>query len=73
MIPPVVDGGEWLSLRVANIQNWQLDLSDAKHVDVVVRYIDNQEAHHRRLSFQDEFRTFLERYQVAYDERYVWD
>ena len=39
--------------------------------DAVVRYIDNQEAHHRRLSFQDEFRTFLERYQVAYDERYV--
>jgi hypothetical protein len=41
--------------------------------DAVVRYIDNQEAHHRRLSFQDEFRTFLERYQVTYDERYVWD
>ena len=41
--------------------------------DAVVRYIDNQEAHHRRLSFQDEFRTFLARYQVTYDERYVWD
>jgi len=41
--------------------------------DAVVRYIENQEAHHRRLSFQDEYRRFLERYQVAYDERYVWD
>jgi REP-associated tyrosine transposase len=39
----------------------------------VVRYIDNHEAHHQRLTFQDEFRTFLERYQVTYDERYVWD
>ena len=41
-------------------------------VDAVVRYIDNQEDH-RRQSFQDEYRALLERYQVAYDERYVWD
>ncbi|OQC66424.1 MAG: hypothetical protein BWX48_01612 [Verrucomicrobia bacterium ADurb.Bin006] len=25
------------------------------------------------LSFQDEFRRFLEKYRVAFDERYVWD
>ena len=37
------------------------------------RYIANQRAHHRRESFQDEFRAILGRYQVAYDERYVWD
>ena len=41
--------------------------------DAVIRYIQNQEAHHRKTSFQDEFRKFLERYKVAYDERYVWD
>jgi type I restriction enzyme, S subunit len=34
MIPPAVDGGEWLSLRVANIQDWKLDLSDRKFVDL---------------------------------------
>jgi REP element-mobilizing transposase RayT len=39
----------------------------------VIKYIQNQEEHHRKISFQDEFRKFLERYQVAYDERYVWD
>jgi len=39
----------------------------------VVRYIQRQEEHHRHLSFQDEFRQFLEKYRVAYDERYVWD
>src|SRR5499433_367540 len=41
--------------------------------DAVIRYIEKQEEHHRRTTFQDEYRTFLERYQVAYDERYVWD
>ena len=36
-------------------------------------YISQQEKHHLKLSFQDEFRLFLKRYAVAYDERYVWD
>ena len=36
-------------------------------------YIANQEEHHRHMSFQDEYRKLLERYQIEYDERYVWD
>jgi REP element-mobilizing transposase RayT len=36
-------------------------------------YIANQEGHHRKISFQDEFREFLRRYEVEFDERYVWD
>ena len=41
--------------------------------DTVIRYIQNQEEHHRKVTFQEEFRKFLQRYKVAYDERYVWD
>ena len=37
------------------------------------RYIANQRAHHHRESFQDEFRRLLDRYGIAYDERYLWD
>jgi REP element-mobilizing transposase RayT len=37
------------------------------------RYISNQKEHHRRRTFQEELREFLKRYQVGYDERYVWD
>jgi REP element-mobilizing transposase RayT len=39
----------------------------------LVHYIDTQEAHHRKRSFQDEMRVFFEKYHVAFDERYVWD
>lgn len=39
----------------------------------VVAYIDNQEEHHRKRTFQDEFRTFLNTYGIEFDERYVWD
>ena len=36
-------------------------------------YIINQERHHHRMSFQQEFRKFLEKHGIEYDERYVWD
>jgi REP element-mobilizing transposase RayT len=39
----------------------------------VRRYIEEQTEHHRKRSFQEEFRLFLKRYGVEYDERYVWD
>lgn len=42
-------------------------------VDDVLAYIRNQENHHRRASFKDEFRRFLDLYNIEYDERYVWD
>ena len=36
-------------------------------------YIDTQEEHRRVRTFQEEYRAFLKRYGVEYDERYVWD
>ncbi len=43
------------------------------NVPIVREYIANQQEHHRKKSFQEEYRAFLERHQVTYDERYVWD
>ncbi|GMV94363.1 MAG: hypothetical protein AMXMBFR82_41410 [Candidatus Hydrogenedentota bacterium] len=43
------------------------------HVARARRYIDAQVEHHRTVTFQDEFRLFLKRYRIEYDERYVWD
>ena len=42
-------------------------------VPTVKRYIRRQKEHHRRVTFQDEYRKFLKAYEVEYDERYVWD
>ncbi len=40
--------------------------------DATVDYIRNQVEHHRERGFQDEFRDFLARHKVTWDERYVW-
>ena len=39
----------------------------------VKRYIENQERHHKRLTFQDELRALFQRHKIEFDERYVWD
>ena len=43
------------------------------HVDAVVKYIQDQEEHHKKVSFQDEFRRICELYNAGLDERYAWD
>ena len=39
----------------------------------VKRYIANQEEHHRTMTFQDEFRAFLRKHDLEWDEKYLWD
>jgi REP element-mobilizing transposase RayT len=43
------------------------------NVEAVRAYIQNQAAHHAKRSFQDELREWLRRYEIEWDERYVWD
>ena len=42
-------------------------------VDSLVKYIEQQDAHHQATSYEEEYRRFLKAYEVEYDERYMWD
>lgn len=42
-------------------------------LDSVLEYIDKQQGHHRRRTFQEEYRELLRKHGVDFDERYVWD
>ena len=43
------------------------------HVDFVKKYIANQKQHHAKSNFRQEFIKLLKKYNVEYDERYMWD
>jgi putative transposase len=43
------------------------------HRPAVETYLANQAEHHRKVTFQDEYRKLLQKYAITYDERYVWD
>lgn len=42
------------------------------NLESVISYVERQEEHHLRRTFQDEFRELCQKHAVAIDERYVW-
>ncbi|SFG33903.1 REP element-mobilizing transposase RayT [Algoriphagus hitonicola] len=42
-------------------------------LESVKKYIQNQSEHHKKFDFQTEYRTFLKKYKIEYDEEYLWD
>jgi putative transposase len=69
----------WLKAKAAGLAafHWQSGYGafsvSPSHVGPLTDYIRNQAEHHRRETFQDEFRRLLNRYGIEFDERYVWD
>ena len=45
----------------------------APHVTLLGSLVGTEEQHHRRKTFQDEFRKLLDKHGIEYDERYIWD
>lgn len=42
-------------------------------IEIVTEYINNQKDHHKKKPFKDEYLAFLRKYDVVYDEKYLWD
>jgi REP element-mobilizing transposase RayT len=69
----------WLHDEYAELRDyhWQAGYGafavSQSNVEAVKTYLANQEAHHARHSFQDEFRELLRRHELPWDEQYVWD
>ena len=45
----------------------------SSQVDAVKQYVAGQKEHHRKLTFQEEFVSFLDKYHVQYDLDYLWE
>ncbi len=70
---------KWIKTKDEALKNfyWQDGYGafsvNPSQVDTVIAYIANQHEHHRKITFQEEYRLFLKKYKVEYDERYVWE
>jgi REP element-mobilizing transposase RayT len=57
--------------------NWQEGYGafsySRSHIDNVYNYIKNQEQHHRKQTFRDEYAEFLKKYEVEYDNRFLFE
>ena len=74
-----VESSSWAKKQSAELKDfyWQSGYGafsvSRSNVPGVTEYIANQEEHHRRITYQDEFRLLLRRHDIEFDERYVWD
>lgn len=70
---------KWMKTKDESLSNfyWQDGYGafsvNPSETDKVIAYILHQHEHHRKITFQDEYRAFLKKYKIEYDERYVWD
>jgi putative transposase len=70
---------KWIKTKGPEFRNfhWQKGYGafsiGQSNVAALKHYIRNQKQHHKRITFQDEYRKFLKSYGIDYDERYVWD
>lgn len=70
---------KWIKTQSTSLSNfaWQAGYGafgvGESNVDSARAYIANQREHHKRVSFQDEYRAFMKRAGLDFDERYGWD
>ena len=70
---------KWIKTQDPHLKNfaWQTGYGafavSESNVDAVLKYIADQQEHHRVRTFQDEYRAFLKKHSLDFDERYVWD
>ena len=70
------NSSKWMNERVKAFawQNGYAALSvSASNLDAVTRYIETQEDHHRKRTFEQEYIALLKKHKMDFDERYVFD
>ena len=86
-LPPVLALAKAVSLLKSNSSSWMSEHGmnfawqegygafsvSASNLATVERYIANQEKHHRRRTFEDEFIAMLKKHQIPFDPKYVFD
>ncbi len=70
---------KWIKTKGARFNDffWQSGYAafsvNPTDIEKVVAYIETQKDHHAQRTFQDELRMFLKKYEIEFDEKYVWD
>lgn len=86
-LPPTITLARAVSLLKSNSSRWMTEQVtqfrwqkgygafsvSSSNISVVIKYIDNQEVHHRKMSFEQEFIALLNRHGVRYDPTAVFD
>jgi putative transposase len=72
------DSSEWINKEKLTTRkfHWQNGYGvfsySRSQIDAVVKYIDNQQEHHKKITFLHEYKTMLEKFGVEYEKQYIF-
>jgi len=67
-----VNDKKWLRNKFSWQEGYGVFSYSHSQIDRVYRYIENQETHHKKISFREEYLSFLKKFGVDYDEQYIF-
>lgn len=69
----LINEKHWIPEKFAWQQGYGGFSYSRSHLDRVVKYIFNQQKHHRKKTFREEYTEFLEKYEILYETKYLFD
>ncbi|MBI5725672.1 MAG: IS200/IS605 family transposase [Planctomycetes bacterium] len=67
-----INDSRWVTGRFAWQEGFGAFSYSHSQLSSVIRYIQNQEKHHTKRGFQEEYLEFLKKFNIAYNERYIF-
>ena len=67
-----INNKRWIKGRFSWQEGYGVFSYSHSHIDRVVKYILNQEKHHQKKTFLEEYREFLDNFEIEFDDRYLF-
>ncbi|SEO50066.1 REP element-mobilizing transposase RayT [Mucilaginibacter gossypiicola] len=68
-----INSKNWIKGRFQWQEGYGVFSYSQSHINSVIKYIQNQEIHHQKKTFKQEYITLLEKFEVPFEERYLFD
>lgn len=67
-----INNNKWVRGKFSLQEGYRAFSYGHSQLDTIIRYIQNQEKHHRRRSFKEEYLAWLKKYEIPFEEKYVF-
>lgn len=68
-----INDKKWVNGKFSWQEGYGVFSYSHSHLDTVIKYVLNQEMHHQKKSFRQEYLELLKKFEVSFDEKYVFD
>jgi REP element-mobilizing transposase RayT len=68
-----INGKKWLRGKFSWQEGYGVFSYSHSHIDRVVKYVLNQEKRHQRKTFRQEYQEFLEKFEITFEEKYLFE